>query len=101
VDEAFWGWNDIWLHPAFRQWNIEEYLPAIEAPVLVLQGEQDQYGTSAQLQAIADQVGGTCRITLLPQCAHTPHREQPAATLQAVAGFIDELGASDRRAGGE
>ncbi len=101
VDEAFWGWNDIWLHAAFRQWNIEEYLPAIEAPVLVLQGEQDQYGTSAQLQAIAGQVGGTCRITLLPQCAHAPHREQPAATLQAVAGFVDELGASDRRTGGE
>ncbi len=52
VDATFWGWNDIWLDPAFRSWNIEEYLPGITCPVLCIQGEEDEYGTIAQVEAI-------------------------------------------------
>jgi pimeloyl-ACP methyl ester carboxylesterase len=53
VDRTFWGWNDIWLHPDFRAWNIEDCLPNIRCPILAIQGEDDEYGTMAQIEAIA------------------------------------------------
>ena len=53
VDGAFWGWNNIWLHPDFRGWNIEALLPDIQDPILVIQGQEDEYGTEEQLRAIA------------------------------------------------
>ncbi len=90
VDETFWGWNDIWLDPQFRNWNIEEYLDAIRCPVLCIQGEQDQYGTIAQVQAIQASVPAT-EILMLPDCKHAPHRDQSALTLEAIAEFLDKL----------
>ena len=75
VDATFWGWNDIWLDPQFRSWNIEEYLPAIRCPILCIQGEQDEYGTIAQVKAIQAQVPAT-EILMLPNCKHSPHRDQ-------------------------
>jgi len=90
VDETFWGWNDIWLDPNFRGWNIEEYLTSIRCPVLCIQGEDDEYGTRAQVDAIAAQVQGT-EIMMLPDCKHSPHRDQSALTLEAIAEFLDKL----------
>jgi pimeloyl-ACP methyl ester carboxylesterase len=87
VDETFWGWNDIWLDPAFRSWNIESYLDAIRCPVQCIQGEQDEYGTPAQLQAIAARVPGT-EIVMLPDCKHSRHRDQREKTLEAVEQFV-------------
>jgi pimeloyl-ACP methyl ester carboxylesterase len=89
VDAAFHGWNDVWLDPAFRSWNIEEYLSAITCPVLVLQGEDDEYGTPAQVEAIANQVGGPVETELLPRCGHSPHRDQPERVVERIAAFID------------
>jgi pimeloyl-ACP methyl ester carboxylesterase len=89
VDAAFHGWNDVWLDPAFRSWNIEEYLPAITCPVLVLQGEDDEYGTWAQVDAIASQVRGPVETALLPRCGHSPHRDRRDEVLARIAGFID------------
>lgn len=91
TDCAFWGWNSAWLHPDFRQWNLEEYLPRIRVPLLVMQGEQDQYGTRAQVDAIANQAGGGAEVLMLSDCGHAPHAEQEEATLQAMAGFISRL----------
>ncbi len=90
-DAAFWGWNDIWLDPAFRAWNIEEYLSAITAPVLVVQGEDDEYGTPAQLEAIVRGIAGPVETLLLPRCKHAPHRDQPEATLAAMKRFLSAL----------
>ncbi len=90
VDETFWGWNDIWLDPAFRSWNIEEYLAAIRCPVLCIQGEQDEYGTPAQVQAIASRVAGT-ELVMLADCKHSPHRDQRESTLEAVARLVKTL----------
>jgi pimeloyl-ACP methyl ester carboxylesterase len=87
VDETFWGWNDIWLDPAFRSWNIEEYLPAIRGPILCIQGEEDEYGTIAQVRAIKAQVPAT-EIVMLPNCKHSPHRDQQEATLVRMAEFV-------------
>ncbi len=88
VDGAFGGWNDIWLDPAFRAWNIEASLPRVDCPTLVIQGADDEYGTSAQLDAIARQTAGPVETLLLPDCKHSPHRDQPNATLAAMALFV-------------
>jgi pimeloyl-ACP methyl ester carboxylesterase len=83
VDGAFWGWNDIWLHPDFRSWNIEACLSGVRSPVLVIQGRDDEYGTEAQVQAIA-KAAGDVDLALLPECGHSPHRDQPAQVLETV-----------------
>ena len=88
VDGAFRGWNDAWLDPGFRTWNIEEYLPRIEAPILVIQGEDDPYGTRAQVDAIARQAGGPVETVMLARCGHAPHRDQPEATEAAMVTFV-------------
>ncbi len=88
---TFRGWNDIWLHPDFRRWNIEEVLAGIAVPVLLIQGEDDQYGTVAQVDAIARQVSGPVETVMLPDCTHSPHQVQKDATIEAISGFVARL----------
>ena len=87
-DAAFRGWNDIWLAPAFRSWNIEACLPGVRCPLLLIQGRDDEYGSAAQLDAIERQVGGKVVRLELADCRHSPHRDQPEATLAAIADFV-------------
>ncbi|UYZ57863.1 alpha/beta fold hydrolase [Hymenobacter latericus] len=91
TDAVFRAWAGTWLAPAFRSWNIESYLPRVQCPLLVLQGEADEYGTAAQVQAIARQAGGPARSVLLPGAAHTPHKEAPTETLQLATDFVRQL----------
>jgi pimeloyl-ACP methyl ester carboxylesterase len=91
AEKTFRGWNDIWLNPDFRGWNIEEYLPRINCPVLAIQGFEDEYGTMAQLEAISSRVGGSVELLRLAQCRHSPHRDQPAVVIEAIARFIGRL----------
>ncbi len=91
VDCAFWGWNGVWLDPEFLHWNLEEYLPRINVPLLVMQGQDDQYGTIAQVEAIARQAGAGAEVVMLPACGHSPHREQRAATFEAMKNFVAEI----------
>jgi pimeloyl-ACP methyl ester carboxylesterase len=88
VDCAFWGWNRAWLDPGFLAWNLEAYLPAVTAPVLVVQGVDDPFGTLRQVDAIERQVGGRFERNILERCGHRPHREQPELTLAAMADFV-------------
>lgn len=90
VEAAFRGWNDIWLHPDFRAWNIEETLAAIRCPVLAIQGEDDEYGTMAQIERIAAQVADV-DLVKLADCRHSPHKDQPEAVLAAVSAFVTRL----------
>ena len=90
-ESTFRGWNDVWLSPAFRSWNIEDRLPRIDAPILLIQGADDQYGTLAQLDAIERGVVGPCQRIVLPDVGHSPHLEAPAATRDAVVAFIRDL----------
>ena len=90
-DHAFWGWNDIWLDPAFRAWNIEPFLPGVRCPILAIQGADDEYGTLAQLDAIERGVSGSFERLVLARCKHSPHRDQESATLEAMARFIDRV----------
>ncbi|MGQ0579285.1 MAG: alpha/beta fold hydrolase [Betaproteobacteria bacterium] len=96
AESTFRGWNDIWLHPDFRRWNIEEYLPGITCPVLQIQGEGDQYGTAAQVKAIATRVKGPVETLMLANCAHSPHVDQEQRTIEKIAHFVNRL--SDGRA---
>ena len=91
VDETFWGWNDVWLNPEFRSWNIEEFLPQITVPVLLIQGQDDQYGTLAQVKAIEAGCQAPVRTVLLPDCGHSPHIDQPARALEAMREFVEGL----------
>jgi pimeloyl-ACP methyl ester carboxylesterase len=92
VDIAFWGWNRRWLDPAFRAWNIEEHLARIDVPVMVVQGEDDPYGTRAQVDAIAKQARGGVEVVMLPACGHAPHRDQEEETLAAITRFVSRVG---------
>jgi pimeloyl-ACP methyl ester carboxylesterase len=90
-DAAFRGWNDIWLSPASRAWNIEASLPNVRCPLLLIQGLDDEYGTTDQLDAIERQAGGSVTRVELAACRHSPHRDQPEATLAAIVDFIAAL----------
>ena len=88
-DSAFRGWNDAWLSPSFRHWNIEEELVTIRCPVLAVQGEDDEYGTLAQIRGIAAKLP-KARLLVIAKCGHSPHRDQPALLAQEAARFILE-----------
>ena len=91
VDCAFYGWADAWSDPGFLDWNLEEYLAAIDVPVLIIQGLDDKYGTTAQCEIIEAGVGGPASVLLLPGCGHAPHQEQGEVVLPAMRSFIAEL----------
>ena len=88
TDCAFQGWYGAWTHPEFRDWDLQEYLPRIRVPLLAIQGQDDQYGTCAQAEAIARQAGAGAQMLMLPDCGHAPHRDQPDAALKAMAAFV-------------
>jgi pimeloyl-ACP methyl ester carboxylesterase len=93
ADRTFYGWNDIWLAPAFRDWNIESYAARVSAPVLAIQGVDDEYGTPAQLDAIAARARAPVDRLLLARCKHAPHRDR-AALVEAVASdWIESVAA--------
>jgi pimeloyl-ACP methyl ester carboxylesterase len=86
-DSAFWGWNDIWLHPPFKQWSIEREIASIACPLLAIQGTGDEYGTLEQIRGIARVLPKT-RLLELPDCGHSPHRDQPDRVIEAAVAFI-------------
>ncbi len=87
ADSLFWGWNNIWLDSSFRNWNIESFLDSIRCPVLVIQGAQDEYGTTQQINAIQRRIP-SASAAILENCKHAPHRDRYEATLSAVSQFL-------------
>ncbi|MET0277315.1 MAG: alpha/beta hydrolase [Pseudorhodoplanes sp.] len=88
VDVAFRGWNDVWLDNDFRQWDISEELAYVRVPILIVQGEDDQYGTLRQIEIANEECYCPVDVALLPGVKHQPHREGTEATLKAVTDFI-------------
>jgi pimeloyl-ACP methyl ester carboxylesterase len=84
---AFFGWNDVWLSPAFRAWSIEDMLADVRCPVLAIQGTDDEYGTLAQVERIRERVPSV-ELLVLDGCGHSPHRDQPDALTRAIDDFI-------------
>jgi pimeloyl-ACP methyl ester carboxylesterase len=90
-DNAFRGWNGAWLDPAFRKWDITAELAAIRAPLLIIQGADDQYGTLRQVDVAKEVCRGPVETVILPATRHVPHRESPAATMAAIVDFVGRL----------
>ena len=86
-DSAFWGWNNIWLHPPFKQWSITHEIGTIACPLLAVQGADDEYGTLEQIRGIARRVPQTVLLELAA-CGHSPHRDQPEAFITATTAFF-------------
>jgi pimeloyl-ACP methyl ester carboxylesterase len=91
VGVAFRGWNDAWLDPRFRAFDITGFLPAIQAPILALQGANDPYGTDDQLKVFTANVRAPIETRLIPGAKHSPHLEAKDATLAAISDFIADL----------
>lgn len=87
VDGAFWQWNDAWLNPAFRDYDIRQEISAITSPLMAIQGEDDAYGTMTQIDDIAAAVPHA-QLLKLPQCGHSPHKDQPEAVARAIEAFL-------------
>ncbi len=90
VDKTFYGWNDIWLAPEFADWNIEGYAARVRAPVLALQGVDDEYGTHAQIDAMAALASGPVDRLLLARCGHAPHRDRRKLVETITGDWIEE-----------
>ena len=90
TENAFRGWNDVWLDPNFIHWNIEKYLPGINVPMLAIQGREDQYGTLKQIESIKGSVKNVIPY-IIADCQHSPHFEQPEKVLDIMARFIDKI----------
>jgi pimeloyl-ACP methyl ester carboxylesterase len=89
VDSAFWGWNDVWLDPEFREWNIENDVARIQCPVLAIQGTRDEFGTMQQIRRIAQvRSQGTTDLVELEDCGHSPHRDQPERVIAESVDWI-------------
>jgi len=88
VDNAFRGWNGAWLDPDFRKWDITEFLGYIRVPILIVQGEDDQYGTIKQIECASQECYCPVEVALLPGARHSPQRDAPEATLKAVSEFV-------------
>ena len=88
---TFFGWGDLWLSEAFRDWNLEDVLPAIDVPVLGIQGLDDLYGSVKQLDAIERGLRGKYDQMLIPDCGHSPHLDHPEAVASRTVDFVNSL----------
>ncbi len=97
VDCAFRGWNDAWLNPDFRDWNITTTLDHLYTPVLAIQGLSDPYGTRAQVDVIPERSRAPAEIVLIDDCGHAPHIEREDDVLSMIEEFLNQIETSDRR----
>lgn len=91
AEVLFEAWADTWLDPSFHEWDITAELAGIRCPALIIQGENDEYGTRRQVEAIARGIGNKAIALLIPECSHTPHREKTTLVLDATARFLAEI----------
>jgi pimeloyl-ACP methyl ester carboxylesterase len=91
ADNAFYGWNDAWLNPKFRDWDISEVLAWIRLPVAIVQGADDRYGTIRQVEIAREECYCPVDVSIIPDAGHSPHREAPEATLNAIAEFARSI----------
>lgn len=91
TEAVFRGWSETWLAPWFSNWNIESYLGGVVSPLLAIQGEDDVYGTTRQVEAIVDGAVGRAEGFLVPRCGHVPHHEAREVVLGRIVRFINSL----------
>lgn len=91
TEAMFWAWAKTWTRDSFKDWNIEHFLPSVGCPVLVMQGEDDEFGSLAQVEGIVSQTGGYVSQLIVPNAKHTPHKENPQPVFDKVANFLRSL----------
>jgi pimeloyl-ACP methyl ester carboxylesterase len=91
VDSAFKGWNEAWLDPEFRKWDITDALAYIRVPIAILQGGNDQYGTMRQIAVAEEECYCPVDVTVLEGVQHSPHREAPERTVEVIAEFVGRV----------
>jgi pimeloyl-ACP methyl ester carboxylesterase len=91
VDNAFYGWNDAWLNPGFRDWDISEYLAYIRVPIAIVQGANDKYGTNRQIEIAEQECYCPVDVSIIEGAGHSPHREAAETTLKAIAEFAGRI----------
>lgn len=96
VDNAFYGWNGAWLDPKFRDWDISDCLAYVRVPVLIVQGGNDQYGTMRQVEIAQEECYCPVDLKVISEAGHSPHREAPGATLDAIVEFVRAVQRIDR-----
>ena len=94
-ENAFLGWNQAWLDPAFRDWNISHCIDRFRVPCLAIQGKLDGYGTKAQVDIISARSPGPVETHMLDECQHSPHKDQPAETLALISDFVRRISATE------
>jgi pimeloyl-ACP methyl ester carboxylesterase len=87
VQSVFWGWAGVWLRAEFAHWEIQSLLSSMRVPALLIQGLDDEYGTTAQIQGIVDANSSAVAVTL-DECGHSPHVDQPSAVIDAIGRFL-------------
>lgn len=91
AEHTFRGWNEAWLNPAFRKWDVSEVIDYLRIPVLAIQGREDQYGTLAQIEEITSRIYAPADVAILEDCRHAPHQDQPERVLAEVSDFMGRL----------
>lgn len=91
TETLFRAWTEIWLSETYRDWNVEYLLPGIQCPVLLIQGDKDEYGTLKQVESIAARISGAAHKAIMPGVGHTPHKQAPEEVLRLAAQFIQQL----------
>lgn len=94
-DSAFWGWNNAWLAPDFRHWNIESVLANLHCPIMAIQGLDDHYGSLEQIRGIKRHAPQT-QLVELADCGHSPHIDQPELLIQLIADFVGDSGCQEK-----
>lgn len=91
TEDMFWAWASTWTSDEYRNWNIEMFLPKIQCPSLIIQGEEDEYGTLKQVKDIVSQTNGLSKQLIIPKVKHTPHKEVPEMILDKAKEFISQV----------
>ncbi len=89
-DEVFHSWVR-WAASLGKEiFPLRDFLPHIACPVLVLQGERDEFGTTMQLAALQASIARV-QHEIFASTGHLPHREQAESVLQRVSQFLSTL----------
>ncbi|MCK8520518.1 alpha/beta hydrolase [Aquimarina sp. D1M17] len=88
TDDVFRMWTETWLSEDYQSWNIEHYLPNVQCRSLIIQGENDEYGSLDQVHAITQNTTGISKALIIPDIGHTPHKENTALVLEESSDFI-------------
>ena len=93
VDSAFLGWNGAWLDPGFKAWKIEAFVERWRARAAHPGRRRPIWHARADARHRSP-APTPVESLILHDCRHSPHFEQPQATLDAVVRFCAGVAAA-------